>query len=117
MVVLPANIPVTVPEEISTVPYAGKLLLHVPPAAPLLNVVLVFSHITAVPAIGEGNGLTVTVAVRKQPVPVPIVYVRVAIFADTPVTTPVVLTTEPIDGSLLLHMPPAGPLVKVVVKS
>jgi hypothetical protein len=61
-----------------------------------------------------GNGFTVTVVVRKHPVPVPIVNVMVTVFADTPVTTPVVLTTDPIRGLLLVQVPP-GPLVRVVV--
>jgi hypothetical protein len=43
------------------------LLTHVPPVVTLLSVVLMPWHITNVPVIGGGIGLTVTTLVTTQP--------------------------------------------------
>ena len=62
------------------------------------------------PTIGA-IGLTVIECVEKQPAPK--LYVILATPIDTPVTKPEL--TESIELSLLLHMPPAGVIVSVVL--
>jgi hypothetical protein len=112
---VPARIPVITPEIEPIVPDAATLLLHVPPDGLLLNVVVAPSHTIADPNNADGRGFTVTIAVRKHPAPALLVYVIVTVFADTPVTTPVLEVTEPISGLLLAQAPPEGPLLSVVV--
>jgi len=63
------------------------------------------------PAIVAGSELTVTTAVVRQ---LPIAYVIVDMPAESPETTPEVLTV-PTAGLLLLHVPPPGVAFNVVV--
>ena len=67
MVVVPAAIPVTIP-DVPTVPIVVFVLLHVPPVAISLKVVL--GQAISIPAIAPalGAGLTVTIVVAVQPV-------------------------------------------------
>ena len=75
MVVFPEAIPVTLPEA-STVPTEVVTLLHAPPAAPSVRVVLAPTQTTGVPVIvpAFGSGLTVTTCVAAA-VPQPLVTV------------------------------------------
>ena len=95
------------------------LLLHVPPDVVLLKDVDNPWHTLVVPVIATGLALMVTTAVVLQPVAVS-EYVIVVVVKEppplTPVTTPVVDTTLPSAGILLLHRPPAGVEFNVVVK-
>ncbi len=61
-----------------------------------------------------GVGLTVIAFVRIQPVDP--VYVIVAVPAEIPVTTPVVLPTVATPGALLVHVPPGVASVNVIVE-
>ena len=67
MVAVPALIPVMMPEVAPIVAIAVLLLVHVPPAAVLVSVVVEPIHTSAVPAIEAGKGFTVNEAVRIQP--------------------------------------------------
>jgi hypothetical protein len=117
MVVVPATSPVTIPVPVDapepTVATVVLLLVHKPPPVPLLSVVVTpLLHTVKVPVITPGNGLTVTTVVALQPVPK--LYDIVALPATAPVTMPV----EPIAAMaelLLLHVPPEGVPLKVVV--
>lgn len=59
--VVPADTPVTIPVPEPTVAIAVFTLLHVPPVVVVLNVAVAPTHITVVPLIDAGSGLTVTV--------------------------------------------------------
>ena len=61
MVVVPASIPETVPEPVSTTAIAVLLLLHVPPLVASLKVKRLPVHNVPAPVIDKGNGFTVTV--------------------------------------------------------
>ena len=63
MVTVPGATPVTMPDDVPTVAIAGSLVVHVPPALALANVVVSSGHTTAVPVIGAGAVFTVTVVV------------------------------------------------------
>ena len=65
------------------------------------------------PDIGFGSGFTVTTTVTAHPEPS--VYEIVVVPALTPVTLPK-LSTEPIAGLVLLHVPPVVASVSAVVK-
>ena len=60
--------PLTMP-VVPTVAIVVAPLLHVPPIVASLNVVLLPSHIAAIPVIGC-NGFTVTIVDAEQPRPV-----------------------------------------------
>lgn len=66
MVVVPVEMPPTMPVAAPTVPTAGVEDCHVPPAE-LLSVIVRPMQTDGVPVIGAGVGFTVTVMVRKQP--------------------------------------------------
>ena len=112
MTVVPAEIPVTTPEELM-VPTAGLLLLHVPPGVAELNVVVSPIQTSSVPVIGSGNGLTVRVFITIQSVPKP--YVMLVVPADSVVTNPVVKPIVATLGLPLIHVPPKTASVHVVV--
>lgn len=103
--------PVTIPVE-PTVATDGVPLLHVPPAVASFNVVVKPTHTLAVPVIASGVVFTVILYVVKQLVPK--VYVIIAVPAVNPVTVPEELML-PMDGALLLHVPPPVVSDKVVV--
>src|ERR1043165_6424825 len=113
MVAVPKAIPETIPvvEPIDAVP--GALLLHVPPASELDNVVVEPRHAIMIPAMGAGVAVTVTIAMALQPATV---YKIVAVPGLIPVTMPVEEPTVPIVGVALLHVPPEVELESVVVK-
>ena len=63
MVVVPGEIPVTIPEVEPTVPDVVFVLLHVPPDTPSLRVVTDPTQTFFIPVIAVGWGLTVTMVV------------------------------------------------------
>jgi hypothetical protein len=111
-VVVPASTPPSIPEVLPIVPLAGVLLSHVPPAGVPVSVDDDPSHTCSEPVTPVGRPFTSTTIVRKQPVDN--VYVIVAVPAIAPVTTPVAGTTVAL-ALLLVHVPPAGVLLSVVV--
>ena len=100
----PAETPVTTPAFV-TVAVAGLLLTHVPPIVGD-KVVVAFMHIEEAPVIlTVGEAFTVTAdVVLLHPVEVS-VKVKVAVPAETPVTTPASVTVATA-GLLLTHVPP-----------
>ena len=96
---------------------AGLLLLHTPPETPLLPYVFVtVKHRAAgpviFPAFGTVAGFTVIVfELLALPVHDLTVYVIVAVPPERVVTTPVAAFTVATAVLLLLHVPPALPLV------
>ena len=81
------------------------------------------AHTVEFPTIGviAGDALTVMVVLAvlgqfKGPPPPPAVYSIFTVPAATPVTTPVVLSTIAIVGSLLFHFPPVVASVTVMVE-
>ena len=111
---VPEDTPVTTPVKKSTVEIPVLLLVHVPPPATSLNVVVKPAHTLAVPVIDDGNGLTVTTLVAIQPVARE--YVIVDVPANTPVTTPVEISIVAIPVLPLVHAPPPVASLKAVVK-
>jgi hypothetical protein len=105
----PADTPVTTPEAEPTLA-KPLLLVHVPPAVPCVNVVLMPTHIFVEPVIAAGAALTVAIAVARQPATVyEIVAVPAAIpvitpVPDTIVATPVVLDVQAPDGVALVNV-------------
>jgi hypothetical protein len=67
MIVVPATMPVTIPER-EPIEAAPVLLVHVPlPTS--VSVTVPPTHTVNGPEIGDGNGLTVNTAVAAQPAP------------------------------------------------
>jgi hypothetical protein len=107
---VPDATPVTIPDDEPTVATVGVVLIHTPPASKSVKVAVAPMQTNVGPPIGAGMGLTVTIAVTLQ---LPIAYLIVAVPADTPVTMPP--TTEAIVPSLVVHVPPDGEELSVVV--
>ncbi len=107
--VLPDTMPVLVPTEATVL----SLLLHVPPADVLANVVVAPTQTVGVPVTGAGIGYTVTTAVAIQPVA--IVNVILDVPAAMPVTTPEDELTVAVATSLLLQVPAPEALDRAVV--
>ena len=63
MVAVPAETPVTVPDDVPTVATPVDPEVHVPPDVTSLSVVEAPIHTVAVPVIEAGNALTVTTCV------------------------------------------------------
>jgi hypothetical protein len=112
ILVVPDAMPVTVP-PLFIVPTAVLLLLQVPPAMELASVRVSPAHI-APPPVMAALEFTVTVALALQP-DGEMVYVIIEVPLDTPDTTPVPETTVAAAVVPLVHAPPAGALVSVVV--
>jgi hypothetical protein len=64
---VPGATPATMPDEEPTVAIPGLALVHVPPGAPSVSVVVAPVQTVSVPPIGVGARFTVTVAVTEQP--------------------------------------------------
>ncbi len=112
MLVLPAAIPVTVPVVLMVaIPVA--LLVHVPPVGVLDKLVVLPTQTVELPVMADGSGFTVIIVVVIQVVGSE--YVIIAVPEATPVTTPVPETTVAILVLPLIHIPPAEPLLRVVV--
>jgi hypothetical protein len=110
---VPADTPVTTPDAGSIVSIEAQALLQPPPAGVLLNVVVSPTHTPNEPEMADGSGFTVMPAVMIQPVGS--VYVIVAVPPLTPLATPLVEPMVATDVLLLLQVPPAVPLINVVV--
>jgi hypothetical protein len=106
---VPADIPVTIPDEEPITVFA--LLLDHVPAPVLLSKVVAPTQTFITPVIGGGAAVTVTVTEAEQVFPK--VYVTSAVPGATPVTMPV---EEPIVAAdpLTLHTPPPASLSVVV---
>jgi hypothetical protein len=113
MVTVPAATPVATPVVDTIEATAALLLLHVPPPTFPARVDVKPAHNVVAPVIELAAGFTETITMRLQPDA--IVYVIVVVPADKPDTTPVVTTTDPIDGLLLVHVPPVLAQLRVVV--
>ena len=113
IVAVPPLTPLTIPDDVPTVATAVLLLLHVPPIALLLNVVVDDWHTVIVPVIDPASGVTLTGLVAAEPQPV--LYVIVAVPPLTPLTMPDDVPTVATAVLLLLHVPPIALLLNVVV--
>lgn len=104
-VAIPADTPVTIPALV-TVATAGLLLTQVPPVVGD-KVVVMPTQIVLTPVIfTTGKALTETADVGMETHPVTVlVKVNVAVPAETPVTTPALVTVATA-GSLLTQVPP-----------
>ena len=110
---VPALTPVTTPVPEPTVAIPMLPLVHVPPAGVEFNVVVKPVQTVAVPVMAVGVVFTVTACETKHP---PLsVYVILAVPALTPETTPVPDPTVAIPTLPLVHVPPAGVELSVVV--
>ena len=69
MVAVPAETPVTAPEEEPTVAIPVEPEDHVPPEVASLSVVFAPTQTVAVPDIADGGAFTVTAIVAEQPEP------------------------------------------------
>jgi len=67
--VVPADIPLTIPEPAVIVALAVTLLVHVPPAVASFKVTVLPTHTWAGPVILLGEGITVKTLVTEQPLP------------------------------------------------
>jgi hypothetical protein len=65
---MPVAMPVNIP-PVLIVPFAGILLLQVPPDVASVSVMLLPTHTIGVPPITAGNGFTVIGNVIEQPAP------------------------------------------------
>ena len=63
MVVVPADIPVTIPEMLPMVATVVMLLVHVPPLVASVKAAVDPTQVVSIPVIPEGSGLMVTVIV------------------------------------------------------
>jgi hypothetical protein len=72
MVVVPAIMPVTTPDE-DTVAITGFPLDQTPPAVSEPNVFVKPTQVDVGPVIGAGSGFTVTTAEERQPLAPPII--------------------------------------------
>jgi hypothetical protein len=119
ILVVPADTAVTRPVDEFTVATDVLLLLHDPPAVPLLVYVVVWPIQSGdVPLTVPADTFAFTVNACEalaEPQPPDTVYVIFVVPADTAVTTPVVELTVATDVLLLLHDPPAVPLLVYVV--
>jgi hypothetical protein len=68
IVVVPAVMPVTMPEVIPIVAMPVELLVHVPPIAASLSVVVLPMQTLVMPVMGGGGGVTVAIVAIAQPV-------------------------------------------------
>ena len=114
MVTLPPDKPVTRPVDGLIEAVAGTLLLHTPPVAASLNVVVRPWQTLVAPVIAAGVGLTVNGVVIKQ-----LVAVLVKLIVNTPAETPVTTPPEDTDAKavlLLVQVPGPDTSDKVVVE-
>ena len=104
-------IPVISPVATLAVTRDVLLLLQVPPGVALDSPCVMPTHTWLLPAIGAGSEFTVTVAVEIHPVGS--VYVTSEVPTASPFITPP--GAAPAFALLVLHVPPAGELVRFVV--
>ncbi len=108
---VPTTTPVTIP-VLAMVATEGALLLQVPPGSELDKVVVDPRQAIRIPLIAPGVAVTVTTATVLQPATV---YSIEAVPGVPPVTIPVSEPTVAIAGAVLLQVPPALVLARVVV--
>ena len=89
------------------------LALHVPPETGWLSVIEEPTHTCDGPVMAGGAADTVTTVLTVQLVGK--VKTIVAVPTAPPVIAPVAPTTEAMPGALLVHVPPAGVLLSIVV--
>ena len=111
-VVVPAITPETIPEVLPTVAIAALPVVQVPPLTSSLIIAVPPRQTVSVPFIVGGAAFTFTTTVVLQPEPTE--YVIVAVPALIPVTTPEVEPTLAA-ASVVLHIPPVGISLRVVV--
>ena len=111
---MPEDTPVTTPVPLTTVATAVLPLAQVPPVVPSVNVIVVPAQNAVEEEIADGVVLTVIIVVTAHPVPSE--YVIVDVPDNTPVTTPVLLTTVATVVVPLDQVPPLVPSVKVIVE-
>lgn len=112
MIAVPGVPPVTTPVML-TVATDTMLLLQVPPGVASLKVIRLPKQADGEPDIGFGCGSTVTTVPVAQPVPK--VYDTIVVPGAMPATVPVLAPIVPIAAVLLLQVPPAVLLPRVVV--
>jgi len=105
MVVVPAVIPVAIPESPPIVATEGLPLLHTPPGVASDSATVIPPHTVELPVIAAGTGLTVSSIVAVQPAGS--VYIIVAVPGDKACVNPVAEPMLATAGSLLDHVPPA----------
>lgn len=108
MIVVPELIPYTIPVVLPIDALADRVLLHRPPAKPLLSVMLWNWHTSPGPVIAVGSGLMVTVFCAGQP-PTKYWIVSIATVSEpvmVAVKLPVVGVMVPSDALVLFHVPP-----------
>ena len=105
---MPVAIPVAEP-IVATATFADA---HMPPEVASLSVVVPPLHITVVPVMGAGLGLTVMVVLVVQPAVE--VYMIVTVPGVRPVNTPPILIV-PTKGLELVHAPPGVRQPTVIV--
>lgn len=107
----PRPVPVTVPAD--TVPIAALLLVHVPPAPPVLPASILPPIQTGAETVTDGLALIVMLVLFWHPFGA--VYIAVATPAVEPVNIPVSISMVPPPG--VLQVPPVTALVSVVLPS
>jgi len=110
---VPEDTPVTTPVPLTTVAIVVLPLAHVPPVVPSVTVIVEPTQNGEDAEIADGVVLTVTIVVAVQPVPSE--YVITDVPDNTPVTTPVLLTTVATVVVPLDQVPPVVPSVNVIV--
>lgn len=68
MVVVPAAMPVAMPEVLPIIAMPVELLAHVPPVVASLSVVVFPIQTLVMPVMAGGGGVTVAIVVIEQPV-------------------------------------------------
>jgi hypothetical protein len=111
-VALPAATPVTIPDELPTVAFEPSLLDQVPPVVASDSVEVAASHTVEGPEI-LFTELTVAIVSALQPVES--AYVIIDVPEATPVTIPVDEPTVATPVVPLVHVPPEGVELSVVV--
>lgn len=113
-VVVPDEIPVTVPLDTWTLAIVVSAELHMPdPPTTEVSTVMAPVHTVAVPVIAGGT-LNTAIALTAIQV-VPIAYVMLTEPTDTPVTIPLAGSTLAFVTSLLLQLPPEIALERLIV--
>ena len=114
----PEATPVTVP-LLFTLAIEGSLLVHAPPGVALVKVaelpVQIFDTPEIFPTVGAGSIVILKGADTVLPHTLEAVYVRMAVPAETPETTPELLPMVATPVEEELHVPPASASLKVVV--
>lgn len=112
MVAVPVLPPVAIPVEDTIAAIPLLLLVQEPPASGLVNVVVIPGHISGMPTMARGNGLTVTPIVVAHPV------ARRYVMVVLPVVTGLTIPENTLILAILVDDEPQVPppeLLKVMV--